>query len=57
MRRSHRTWHAWIWRLIAPVILIAAYIGIQSKQETPVENQQPGKAENATLPSSDRGAS
>ena len=55
MRRSHRTWHAWIWRLLAPLILIAAYIGIQSKPETPIESQQPVTSE--TRPAGDGDAS
>lgn len=50
MRRSHRTWHALIWRMLGPLILIGAYIGLQAKQEAPVENQQPGKIERAVLP-------
>ncbi len=56
MKRSHRAWHAWVWRLLAPLILIAAYIGIQAKQETPIENQQPAKAGSATLPLEDGGS-
>ncbi len=51
MRRSHRRWHAMIWPVLGPVILIAAYVALQAKQETPVENQQPGKMETTAFPS------
>ncbi len=53
MRRSHRNWHALIWRVLGPVILIAAYFGLQAKQTTPIEEQTPGKIESATLPGAD----
>ena len=56
MRRAHRNWHALVWRVLGPVILIAAYIGLQAKQVTPIEEQQPGKIEKAVLPGTDGGA-
>ena len=50
MKRPHRNWHALIWRVLGPVILIAAYFGLQAKQNVPIEDQQPGKVESAALP-------
>lgn len=49
MTRMQRNWHALIWRVLGPVILITAYFGLQAKQVTPIEEQQPGKIESATL--------
>ncbi len=45
MTRTHRRWHAWLWLVIGPLVLLGVILAVKWRPAQPVERYLPPQAD------------